>query len=117
MSENLPKGAALVDNRPPLVRDSVKRTVNTEIEATLLKDFKRYSSGLISMTATSATFTHPETKEHGNVGVDLGGTKIEVTIGDRGWQVDIGAIVSAVMDLDKEYREANPLSEPANASK
>lgn len=69
----------------------------------LLRDSENFSNGLISMNATHATFKHPVTGEEGFVGVDMGGTQVEVYVNKRSWSLDIKQIVSAAMDADEAY--------------
>jgi hypothetical protein len=94
-----------MNDKPKLEPESIKKEVSATLQFTLGQDFDRFSNGSIMLTATNATFVTPDTNEKGSVGVDLGGTVIEVCFGLRSWRINVAALVSAAHDADVEYRK------------
>lgn len=89
-------------DKPTLEKGAVTEKVAIdELVVTLLRDHERFSNGLLTWTSTNATFQWKG--EQCSVGIDMGGTILDVSIGRRGWKVDIKDIVSAVLEADEAY--------------
>lgn len=99
-----------MNEKKSLNANPVHKKVQAELNFRLASDFDRYDNGSIVMCGTNATFTLPS-GEAGSVGVDLGGTLIDVQIGKRNWVVKMEDIVGACLKMDAQYLLDNPIPE------
>lgn len=91
--------------KPTYEKDSIKQVVTvTKVEVTLSSDWSRYSNGTFLMGYNMASFMHNGKKES----VVVMGTGVEVSLGEKKWQVSLEAIVRAAMEADKQYEASAP---------
>lgn len=105
LTVNTVAGAAgKVIEKGKLERGAIKQTVNgASLTFELLHDYDKFSNGSIMMNATNATFKIGE--EEGRIGMDMGGTKVEVCIGKRSWVLDVKEIVNHCLSGDEAYQK------------
>jgi hypothetical protein len=87
--------------KPKLEPGSVKRSVTQELEFTLGHDFERFSTGTLQMSICAVKFKSGEVS--GEACVDVGGTKIEISMGERAWRISIESLIDAALKIDADY--------------
>lgn len=88
--------------KPRMEKGSIKISASGVIEATLLRDFSKFSSGgmLMKIADTDLKLMDGD-KEVGSMGVSIGGG-LYVQIDDREWTIDPLQIFEMVRQAEKE---------------